>query len=257
TLYGKKGYDLINREAKFLDQIFDLISLRIPKPIYVSSDPENPFVGYEKIDGISLSRCFSKIAKEGQINIAKQLGMFLSELHSPGIYQRASTIWKRARDFSSDLFRSEWQNRFDKIQDIAYPLLNSDQKSWVTRLFQEFLNEKDNFDFNPVVVHGDFDTSNILVNPTTCQVTGIIDFEESNIYDPAVDFLFYELDDSFLEHVLASYNGFKDAYFKRRMRFYYCRSGLIYITYGLENDLEPMVDYGLQLLDKRMKVFHK
>ncbi|GAH43787.1 unnamed protein product, partial [marine sediment metagenome] len=37
-----------------------------------------------------------------------------------------------------------------------------------------------------------------LVDPKTFKITGIVDFEESRIYDPAVDFLFYDEGDVFL-----------------------------------------------------------
>lgn len=254
---GVKGFNLNQRELKVLDLIREYISLRIPKPIYVSSDPNNPFIGYEKINGISLSRCFDRTNENDQKNIADQLGKFLSELHSSKVYQKICTTWKNEQEFNPSQYQCHWQNYFEKVQENGYPLLNTKQIQWTSQIFLDFLEEKENFDFTPTVVHRDFDTSNVLVDPTTFEVTGIIDFEETGVYDPAGDFIFYDEGDFFLNHLLASYSEVKDRNFKNRMKFLYCRAGLIYILTGLEGSIPKMVEYGLQLVNKRMKRFPK
>jgi len=45
-----------------------------------------------------------------------------------------------------------------------------------------------NGDLIPVLRHGDFGTSNILYDPESTSVTGIIDFSSAGLGDPAVDF---------------------------------------------------------------------
>ncbi|MHA2248012.1 MAG: phosphotransferase family protein [Candidatus Hodarchaeales archaeon] len=255
VFFGQNGFNLIQREIKLLDLIRKNISLRIPNPTYVSSDPKKPFVGYKKINGVSLSRCFDKTAKNDQKSIAIQLGKFLSELHSREVYHKICTTWKSEQDFNSSQYQCYWQNYFGKVQEYAYPLLNAEQKKWTSHIFLEFLDEKDNFDFVPSVVHRDFDTSNVLVDPSTFEVTGIIDFEETGVYDPAGDFIFYDEGEFFLNHLLANYLGFKDSHFKNRMKFLYCRAGLVYILTGLDYNTPKMVYHGLYLIRKRMKRF--
>ena len=46
--------------------------------------------------------------------------------------------------------------------------------------------------FTPVLIHGDFDTSNFLISQKNKELTGIIDFEECQIGDPAADLLFFQ-----------------------------------------------------------------
>lgn len=254
---GEKGFNLIQREFKLLDLIHENISLQIPKPTYVSTDPNNPFIGYKKINGISLSRCFNRTTKKDQKNIAIQLGRFLSELHSREVYQKICTSWKSEQDFNSSQYQCYWQNYFKKVQEDVYPLLEAKQKKWASQIFLEFIDEKENFDFIPTVVHRDFDTSNVIVDPKTLEVTGIIDFEETGVYDPAADFIFYNEGDFFLNHLLTNYSRVKDENFRNRMKFLYCRAGLIYILTGLEYNLTKMVEYGFQLINRRMKRFPK
>ncbi|UCG01910.1 MAG: phosphotransferase [Candidatus Heimdallarchaeota archaeon] len=255
SFFGERGFELIQREVQLLDLIRNKISLQIPKPIYLSTDPNNPFVGYEKIHGISLSRCFDRTTKADQKSIAIQLGGFLSELHSSKIYQKFCTTWKSELEFNPSRYQSYWQDYFQSVQDKVYPLLNSRQKKWVTKIFQAFLEEKKNFEFIPRVIHGDFDTSNVIVDPTSFKVTGIIDFEETGVYDPAGDFIFFDEGEFFLNHLLANYNGIKDCQLKDRMKFLYCRAGLIYVLTGLDYNIPKMVEYGLYLIRERMKRF--
>lgn len=257
VFFGEKGFDLIQREQKLLELIREHISLRIPKPIYVSSDPKNPFVGYEKIGGISLSRCFDRTNMEDQKNITKQLGRFLTELHSRKVYQNICTTWKNEQDINPSQYQCDWQNYFEKAKEMAYPLLTSNQKQWTSKIFLDFLGEKKNFEFTPTVVHNDFDTSNVLVDPTTFEVTGIIDFEETGVYDPAADFIFYNEGEFFLNQLFTNYRGVKDRNIKNRMKFLYCRAGLIYILTGVEYNITKMVEYGLHLINRRMKRFPK
>ena len=212
-------------------------------------------MGYKKINGISLSRCFNRITKTDQERIAISLGKFLSELHSQKVYQKVCTTWKSKQEFNPSQYQLYWQNYLKIAQEKAYHLMDTNQKKWVSQIFHEFLDESKNFDFIPCVVHRDFDSTNILVDPTSFEVTGIIDFEETGVYDPAGDFIFFDEGEFFLNHLLDNYNGFKDCRLKHRMKFLYCRAGLIYILAGLDYNIPRMVDYGLYLIRKRMKRF--
>ena len=44
-------------------------------------------MGSEKIEGISLSKCFDKIPQNKKMTIANQIGKFLSQLHSIALYE--------------------------------------------------------------------------------------------------------------------------------------------------------------------------
>ncbi|MFX0041724.1 MAG: phosphotransferase family protein [Candidatus Hodarchaeota archaeon] len=244
-----KGVQLIEQEVEILNFIQKFITVNIPKPIFISRDIDNPFFGYEKITGISLSKCFNKTSKSDKIKIAKEVGAFLSQLHGENFLKKAlrNKIFKEI--ITLEDYKQEWQNYFNQIQSNIFSLLNSYQKDWVSKLFRIFLREEKNFNFTPVIIHGDFDTSNILVNPKTFKIMGIIDFEDSKIYDPAADFIFYEEGDIFLKTLLASYKGNKDQNFTNRMKFLYGCTCLHYIKFGVENDLNDMVKYGLQMLN--------
>jgi aminoglycoside phosphotransferase len=250
-----KGVQLIQNEVKMLFHIQRYISIPIPEPIYVSIDPDCPFMVYEKIDGIPLSKCFKKISKNKRIKIAGDIGQFLTELHSKKICQNALLNNIVEDNFSCKKYREEWKKFFDKIQTTIFHLMNLTQKKWIINLFNSFLTVEKNFNFKYSIIHGDFDISNILVDPNSFKITGIVDFEESRIYDRAIDFIFYEEGDYFLEEIISNYKDNLDENFKERIKFLYGRACLRYIEFGLENNLPDMINAGFQLLNTRMKRF--
>ncbi len=239
---------LLLNEVKTLNNLKDYLTVQIPKPEFIDVDSDIPMMGYRKIPGISLSRCYDNTTHKQQVTLAEQAASFLGELHSDKI----KDIFRDDRNFTPEKYHREWSDFFTRLQDFVYPLLWSNAVYWTESLFLEFLECQDNFEFNPCVVHGDYDTSNILVDPETLAVTGVIDFEETGYYDPAADLLFFREGDAFLGTLLRSYPGNLDSTIKNRMRFRFGRQPLIYIEYGLTHEIESMVSYGLDELSQRM-----
>ncbi|UCE13795.1 MAG: phosphotransferase [Candidatus Heimdallarchaeota archaeon] len=244
------GVSLIKKEIETLQIVKQHLRLRIPKPIYFSFDPHLPYMGYEKLKGIPLSKYFNKIDDKTKEKIAKEIASFLSDLHSLDLVKVFSN-----NKYSAEDYRIGWKKYFQKIQAEIFPLLQSDQQRWLMYLFNDFLDKKENFNFAPKVVHGDFDITNILYNPKTQRISGIVDFEDTRIYDPAADLLFFREGEQFLEKILEYYPYQIDTQFRNRMKFLFGRTCLPYIEFGYMNDRPEMVTVGLKMLDDRMKRF--
>ena len=252
---NQKGVKLIQNELKMLQQVQNYVSVTIPNILYISIDPDCPLMGYEKIDGIPLSKCYYKTSKREKLQIAKEISIFLSELHSEELLNEVIRNTLIDITFSCERYREKWEKYFEKIQVSLFNSMNSTQKRWITNLFNTFLNEKENFNFKYTIIHGDFDTSNILIDPKSLKITGIVDFEESRIYDPAADFLFYDEGNDFLKEILSNYKGEIDRSFENRMKFLYGRSCLAYIEFGMKHNIPDMIEAGFQLLKIRMNRF--
>ncbi|MFW9772470.1 MAG: phosphotransferase family protein [Candidatus Heimdallarchaeota archaeon] len=244
------GVNLIKRELKILNIIEDFIPFSIPEPTYISIEPNYPLIGYEKIEGIRLSQCFKKASKNQKFKVAEQIGLFLSYLHSDMLRDVISN--EMGEHYSAKQYEAEWHEYYNFIQKKIFTLMNSTQREWVNKLFKKFLGDKENFLFKPTLVHGDFDTSNILVNPKTFELSGIIDFEDSRIYDPAADFLFFKEGRPFLDNILSSYQRETELNFINRAAFLYGRNFLPYITFGIDNNIPEMIRAGFELLDYKM-----
>ncbi|MBN1329461.1 MAG: aminoglycoside phosphotransferase family protein [Candidatus Heimdallarchaeota archaeon] len=133
--------------------------------------------------------------------------------------------------------------------------MNLEQQNWLKKIFNDYLANEENFNFEARLTHGDFDTSNILVDPKTLELTGIIDFETCRIYDPAYDLLFYDEGTKFHNAILSTYLQDTGKSLEDRMRFFYCRTCIEYLQWGLEHNRPTLVEEGFRMLAKNMKKF--
>lgn len=250
-LPAKERIRLVRRETEILNGLQDHIAIRIPSPLFVEVDSETPYMGYQKIPGCSLTRHYSDLSIEQRQNIAKQVGVFLGELHELELAAVSPGTEDSSFDIEAD--RREWSKFYERVVEITYPNLSHAQKLWTDTLFHDFLDHDENFQFEPVLVHGDFDTSNILVDPETFEVTGIIDFEETRIYDPAADFLFQREGSEFMTPLLKTYPKEIDGRLQQRMSFRYGRIPFVYVLSGLDLGIDEMVRFGYRLLDERVR----
>ena len=76
------------------------------------------------------------------------------------------------------------------------------------------------WDFTPVLIHSDFSHSHIFVDAKKGVVSGLIDFADVEIGDPARDFgVIWEYGETFVKAMLKHYNGRTDRDFIERSKF--------------------------------------
>lgn len=246
---NQKGQEMIANEIKTLNLLKKHVKFKVPDPIFFSTRKDELYMGYKKIEGISLSRCIGMISTKQKLRIAASIGKILSQLHSKSLVHK---IFPKT-NFSLNAFKQDWQHKFEKIKEIVYPILTKNQKEWVNDLYSCYLYNEDNFNFEPSLAHCDFDTSNIIVNPSNFQIEGIIDFEDARIYDPSIDLLFLEEGEEFMTRIFKNYKIHKYDDLKERIHFFYNQMGLNYLIFGIENSIEEMIKAGISLLIKRME----
>ena len=257
SLRNEIGIQLLEKENKVLQLFNSTLPIPIPKPSYINLENNIPVMGYRKIPGISLSKCFGEFDNSCLIKLAKSIGEFLTQLHS------SETIKKYSDHFHEDYgnffenYREIWEKEYREVQSCILPMVNEIQKDWIRSLYTRFLSKINTFNFEPVIVHGDFDTSNILVEPDSCSLSGVIDFEETRIFDPAIDFLFFREGELFLRKIMTTYNREIDKSFSERMQFTFSRVFAPYVLYGVDNNIPSLITAGLELLSDRMRFFPK
>lgn len=256
-LRNENGVKLIQKETSILNFLKNHISTPIPHPSFISLTEDFPFVGYEKIPGISLSRIFSKTNIFYRQKVAEQVASFLNVLHSKSICKKFAEIFQIRELLKGDSYKQYWIKRLERLRNVVYSKIKSFEKKWLERVFDDFLSNEKNFCFLPNLVHGDFDTSNILVNtdPSIPEVTGVIDFEECSIYDPAYDLQFFDAGLEFLNALLLKYEYSNDPSLHTRMKFLYCRQCIEYLEFGIDHNRMGMIEVGKWMLKKNMKKF--
>lgn len=246
--------ELLPQEKAFLDFFKPYISYKIPEPLFYDFNSQQKYLGYKKISGISLSKHYHGISDKDKQCLAEQIVIFLGELHSTELLKKYQE--KFPMRFSTEIYKKQIEQQFITIQEKFFPKLTIEQQKWLIKLFTEYLNDKRNFKFKPCIILSDFDTSNILIDPQKLAVTGIIDFEEPQIYDRAADLLFFGEGNAFTDHLVENYlklTNIKDESLNTRRKFLYQRIPLIYMDYGLHFNLESMIKYSKDFLNYLMR----
>lgn len=102
----------------------------------------------------------------------------------------------------------------------------------------------------PVLVHCDLAAEHILLDSETHQVTGIIDWGDVAVADPAIDFagIFHWGGANFAKAALASYHREADNGLLERARFFGACRGIADIVFGLEAQRPEYIAGGVRAL---------
>jgi aminoglycoside phosphotransferase (APT) family kinase protein len=203
--------------------------------LYESLD--RPFAGYKKLPGIAGN--ISKTVDKHKI--ARQLGLFLTKLHAyPVDKAREAGVPER-----SDLV-AYWRNKsIEQLNGID--VLNVDPNN-----LRRYLENDVPLSFEGALrlVHNDLWAEHILVDPRSGSVSGIIDWGDAAISDPAVDFagLYTWYGEKWLEHVLAYYSSTPDTEIISRSRYLATCLAIHNITLGQDLGRPEWIKAGQEAL---------
>jgi aminoglycoside 2''-phosphotransferase len=238
------GIKSLRQEIRVLQNLQAHISLQIPNPLYVNIDPEDKgdgFIGYQMIPGTPLWReNFQKITNiDARKKIAAQLASFLQSLHQISVPEIGSDLPRRDNP-------QEWEEMYFRIQDKLYPAMRQDARRQVSEHFENFLDQSDRYVFEPKLRHGDFGPGNIIYNPKSLSIVGIIDFGAIALGDPARDFagLFISYGEEFYKMCTSIYPEMGHTY--DRAIFYCGTFALQEALFGVENDDNDAYHAGME-----------
>lgn len=108
--------------------------------------------------------------------------------------------------------------------------------------------EKDeNFQYEPVLTHGDFGTSNIIYDAKAGKVSGVIDFGQVALDDPVIDIASLicpmGYDEDFAKHLVQAYPQMEALLF--RARFYMSTFALQEALFGVETGDREAFEAGI------------
>lgn len=209
------------------------------------------FVGYRKLEGKALDD--ERISQQQLMALAPALGAFLSELHRFPLEQARRL---EVEDGTPTQWRETYKERYKDLQRRVFPLLDEEQCMKSEFLWEGFLDTEANFIFEPALIHGDLGCEHILCDPAGGLLTGIIDWGDSRIGDPALDFVGIHRQHGrvLTEQVLANYQGQLDAAFWQRMEFYLCYEPYSQLLYGAYSGIEQFVTQGRALLQEMFQL---
>ncbi|MDH4330352.1 MAG: aminoglycoside phosphotransferase family protein, partial [Candidatus Moranbacteria bacterium] len=216
----------LKMEIGLLKYLNKKISLAIPNYLYVAKDLS--FAGYNLINGVSVSKeRHSKLSTKEKVFMAKQLAYFLNDLHSIplGIARKCGVVEE------NDL--EEYENFKAEVVKYLFPKLKKQEIEDVKN-FLEILKEIYPIK-KKVLAHGDLARNNFLM--INGKVSGIIDFSDMTINDPALDFNdLWDYGEDFVKSVYAKYKN-KDKNLIYRSKLYYKKNCLRLMIIALKYDL--------------------
>jgi aminoglycoside phosphotransferase (APT) family kinase protein len=213
---------LVEREARLLAFLGPVSPLPVPRPLFAG---EGCLV-YRKLPGTPLL----DLPRVSPSSIVGVLGSFLAALHALPVADMAELVDIDVQPLP------EW------LADALslYPRVAATVPVMYRRLVESFLDTAPPpSDFAPVFSHNDLGIEHVLVDPHGT-VTGIIDWSDAAIVDPAYDFglLYRDLGPFPLDPALAA------------RAVFYARCGVLEdLAYGLDTGRRPYVDKSLAALE--------
>jgi aminoglycoside 2''-phosphotransferase len=241
------GLATLQRETFLLKQIKGRLPLAIPNPKFVSQDMKSvgrAFMGYPKIEGEPLWNPRFQSIKDQQVleHLATQLAGFLWELHHLPLDQFEANLPL------NDLLQ-DWQKMYEEIRTLVFPKLSPESQDAISYHFETYLNQAAAHPFEPALRHGDFGSGNILYNPQTQSISGILDFGFAGLGDPALDIAAaMTFGESFFNYYYAAYPQLDSLI--ERARFYKGTFALQEALYGLKHGDPKALERGIAAYKK-------
>lgn len=179
------GTNQLLREAAVLSKLAPMLPLKVPRPAFIHPPSDTfPFaaMGYYLLPGGSLRDADATPDHIG--SLAPHLARFLTRLHAVPV--------DLARSWGvSEFTPSAWLASHDALVQDTIDVLGERLKSSTFRCFldwwMEYRNDPVAVSYTPRFIHGDLACEHVLVDRETWQITGVIDFGDAQIADPALD----------------------------------------------------------------------
>jgi len=230
----------LNMERGLLLGLGEWISLPIPNFEYFHESRESSsrtFAGYRKLPGIPAD-ISNMVDQDG---VVRQLGIFLERLHTYPVDKAREAGVREERDLVA-----HWRDKSrQQLKKLDIPNVNRG-------LLGHYLENKTHLAFKGAMtlVHSDLWPEHILCDALSGEVSGIIDWSDALIGDPAIDFacLYAWYGEDWLKNVLMHYTKKLDTEIISRSRYLATCLAIHSITLGLEIGRTQWVDAGYTAL---------
>lgn len=173
-------------ETAVLRHLQPFVSKPVPNPIYTGpagGSVGEVFMGYAMLPGEPLWHdAFQRLSPAQRTRLAHQLAAFLRSLHATPTADLPHPAPQPNADGPA-----YWHALYTEFERVLFPHMRPDARQDVVAAFDDYFSNTAVFHYTPCLRHGDFGSGNLLHNPDTGDVTGIIDFGFVGLGDPAVD----------------------------------------------------------------------
>jgi aminoglycoside 2''-phosphotransferase len=205
----------LRKEINFLPHIKPLTNILVPDFEFIASNLS--FVGYKKIEGAFLTNTlYQSLNTTQQTIIQKEMAHFITLIHAFDLSALA-LFGIEKMDFKDIYF-----DHFKDIKEYVYPHISDIEKEMIKRIFTNYLDDANNFNYTPTLLHNDLSYDHIIVDADKGNLVGIIDFGDMAIGDPDYDLMCMANDYGgvFLDQLLAFYPHSDTKRLKNKIYFF-------------------------------------
>lgn len=243
------------RETQLLSELAPMLPFRVPVPLALCPDGPNGLLMAvcQRVPGIPLR----ELERQPGPNFGAALGRFLQALHAFPV--------DRARALGLEYFDGERArelriSRCQRFRANIFPMLTERSRTYTAAILEAHIGDSTQYIFEPRLAHADIDDRNVLADPETGQLTGVIDFTDMDIHSPVGDFSWAycggfarlgiedQLPDLLHEGGVPA-GGLYEAQLQSRREFLPVWFALHDIDHGLDIGDEQLVREGIQTLN--------
>ena len=233
---------LLNHEARLLAAVADVSPLPVPEPTFTAA--EQGYLAYFKLPGVPLLDVSRHQRSDHGTSIAATLGELLTALHAVPVDRWTDLV------NTDDHPLAEWRREAAE----TYTTIAEQVPAVHRRSVQTFLDAPPPRNgYVPTFSHNDLGIEHVLIDPVVWTVTGIIDWSDAAIADPAYDFglLYRDLGPAALRVALRRYRTDANdvAALSERAVFYARCSVFEDLAYGIETGQDEYVDKCLAAME--------
>jgi aminoglycoside phosphotransferase (APT) family kinase protein len=229
-------------EARLLAAVAGISPLPIPEPRFTAA--EQGCLAYVKIPGVPLLELPLAQRLPHGASIAATLGELLTALHSVPVDQVADLVG------TDDEPLAEWRREAAETYEAVAKHVPAVYRGPVEAFLEAPL-PSDGYAL--VFSHNDLGIEHVLVDPVAWTVTGIIDWSDAALVDPAYDFglLHRDLGPVAVDAAVGSYRtDVNDVVNLRERAAFYARCSVFEdLAYGIETGRETYVEKGLAAME--------
>jgi aminoglycoside phosphotransferase (APT) family kinase protein len=240
-------------EAAIMGELAPKLPLAVSAIDLHENGPDGlPFTAHRLVPGVPVVQLARPLASDA----GEVLGRFLRALHDFPV-ERVAELGMSTPNIAE--LRDQRSAHYEDVRARMLPLMDRETQAYVQKMYEAYLANPSSFDFTPCLIHADVDGRNTLADPQSGELTGVIDWGDMTIGDPALDLT------DILADVLAK-AGLKDqmpsfltaygisdaelAKLRPRCEFYEFLWPVHIITFALDDGNEAGIQEGVDWLRK-------
>jgi aminoglycoside phosphotransferase (APT) family kinase protein len=233
--------ELVGHEARLLAAVARVSPLPVPEPVFAA--PELGCLAYAKLPGVPLPESPRPGRAEHGTSIAATLGELLAVLHAEPVER-----WRGLVEVD-DQPPAEWLREADELHEAVAEHVPVAHRRAVEAFFDSPPPERGH---DLVFSHNDLGIEHVLVDPGGWTVTGVIDWSDAALVDPAYDFglLHRDLGPVALRAALERYPAGVDVAALVERAVFYARCSVFEdLAYGVDTGRVGYLDRGVAAME--------